>query len=154
MIEELVRTSGSKLPTYDRFESYELYPSNLNQPRKLLGYEDIFATIVRGKLFRVRRFEFLYNRSEDEQYPYQVIVDMADVYSNNSLAEFIFIKDYKCISSETANRIFNVICNNRDYFWIVTDYLKRHGDKFDVNDDINLFEELQEYIISKIGDIK
>ena len=154
MIEELVRTSGSKLPTYDRFESYELYPSNLNQPRKLLGYEDIFATIVRGKLFRVRLFEFLYNRSEDEQYPYQVIVDMADVYSNNSLAEFIFIKDYKCISSETANRIFNVICNNRDYFWIVTDYLKRHGDKFDVNDDINLFEELQEYLVSKVGSIK
>lgn len=154
MIEELVWSSVSKISSRDIFESFELYPSDLDQPRKLLGYEDIFATIVRGKLFRVRLFEYLYNRSEDEQYPYQVIVDMADVYTNKSLAEFIFIKDYKCMSSETANRIFNVICNNRDYFWLITDYLKRHDGKFDVNDDINLFEELQEFIVSKIGVVK
>lgn len=151
MIEELVWTSVSKISSRDIFESFELYPSDLNQPRKLLGYEDIFATIVRGKLFRVRLFEHLYVTSEDEEYPYQIIVDMADVYSNKSSAEFIFIKEYKCISSETANRIFNVICNNRDYFWIITDYLKRHDDKFDVNDDINLFEELHEFILSKVG---
>lgn len=151
MIEELVWTSVSKLSSRDLFESFELYPSDLNQPRKLLGYEDIYATIVRGKLFRVRLFEYLYNRSEDEQYPYHVIVDMANIYSNKSSADFIFIKDYKCMYSEPANRIFNVICNNRDYFWIITDYLKRHGDKFDVNDDINLFEELHEFILSKVG---
>lgn len=152
MIEELVWTSVSKISSRDIFELFELYSSDLDQPRKLLGYEDIFATIVRGKLFRVRLFEYLYNSSDDEeQYPYHIIVDMANVYSNESLAEFIFIKDYKCISSESANRIFNVICNNRDYFWIITDYLKRHGDKFDVNDDINLFEELHEFILSKVG---
>ena len=154
MIEELVRTSGSKLPTYDRFESYELYPSNLNQPRKLLGYEDIFATIVRGKLFRVRRFEFLVDTLDENQHSSLVVVDMTDVYTNKSLVEFVLIKEYRGLTSEISNRLFNVICNNRDYFWIITDYLKRHGDKFDVNNNTSLLKELQEYIISKIGDIK
>lgn len=144
MIEELVRTSRSKFPSYDRFESYELYPSDLNQPRKVLGYEDIFATMVRGKLFRVRKID-LYG------YPSMVLVDMTDVYTNGYSIEFKLIKDYSCITSELANRIFNVICNNRDYFWIITDYLKRHDDKFDANDDMNLFEDLQEFINSKLG---
>lgn len=154
MIEELIRTSGSKLPTYDRFESYELYPSNLNQPRKLLGYEDIFATIVRDKLFRVRRFEFPVDTLDENQRSSLVVVDMTDVYSNKSFVEFVLIKEYRGLTREISNRLFNVICNNRDYFWIITDYLKRHGDKFDVNNNTSLFEELQEYLISKIGDIK
>lgn len=151
MIEELNYVSEQQRVGYDRFESYSLYPSDVNQPRKLLGYEDIFATIVDGYLFRVRRFEFPDNTLGENQFSSLVVVDMTDVYCNKSLVEFITIKEYRGLTSESSNRIFNVICNNRDYFWIITDYLKRHGDKFDVNDDINLFEELQEFIISKVG---
>ena len=151
MIEELVKTSRSKVLNYDRFETYLLYPPDVNQPRKLLGCEDIFATLVRGKLFRVRRFELNDNTLGENQFSSLVVVDMTDVYNNKSSVEFTTIKEYRGLTSESSNRIFNVICNNRDYFWIITDYLKRHDDKFNVNDDICLFEELHEFILSKVG---
>lgn len=154
MIKELVRTSVSKLPSYDRFESYELYPSNLNQPRKLLGYEDIFVTIVRGKLFRVRRFEFTRYTSDKYQYPFMVIVEMTDIYSNKSLIEFKTIKEYGTVFKDSSMRFFNVICNNREFFWIITDYLKSHGDKLDEDDMSRLHKKLHEFIILNIGDSK
>lgn len=152
MIEELDYVSEQQKIGDDRFESYSLYNSNPDTPKMKIGSEYIFATIVDGYLFRVRQFEYYLSRLDDEDIsPYQIVVDMLDIYSNKSSIDATHIKTYDCISPDQSYILFEMICCDKKYFWIITDYLKRHGGKFDVNDDINLFEELEEYLFPKMS---
>lgn len=152
MIEEINYVSEQQRIGYDRFESYSLYNSNTDTPKQKIGNEYIFATIVDGYLFRVRQFEYYPSMLDDEfTSPNLVIVDLLDVYSNSINLDVTHIKTYECMTNGQSDKLFDIICSDKKYFWIISEYLDRHHGHFDVNDDIILFEDLQEYLYSKLG---